>query len=79
MLHFPTANGFSGSVEIIKEELGKYLWKAVDEGEEEEIKTMLENCGAYVDEICHLEGYEGTSKDIGGFDELENFGRIAWW
>ncbi|XP_028399283.1 uncharacterized protein LOC114522739 [Dendronephthya gigantea] len=59
LLQFAEAHGFTGSVKIIKEELGKYLWKAVDEGELEEIKTLLENCGAYVDESCHLEGYEG--------------------
>ncbi len=28
-----------------------------------EIKEMLENCGAYVDETCQLEGYEGTSEN----------------
>ncbi|XP_028398947.1 uncharacterized protein LOC114522461 isoform X2 [Dendronephthya gigantea] len=59
LLQYAEANGFPGSVKIIKEELGKYLWKAVDDEEVEEIKVMLENCGAYVDEICHLEGYEG--------------------
>ena len=36
----------------------------MDEGEVEEIKIMLENCGAYVDQVCHLEGYEGTKEGI---------------
>ena len=46
-------------MQLIKEELGRLLWKAVDEENVTEIKEMLENCGAYVDETCQLEGYEG--------------------
>ena len=58
-----TANGFQGSVELIKAELGKLLWKAVDDENIPESKEMLTNCGAYVDETSQLEGYEGTSRD----------------
>lgn len=46
-------------MQLIKEELGKLLWKAVDEENVAEIKEMLENCGAYVDVTSSLEGYEG--------------------
>jgi divalent metal cation (Fe/Co/Zn/Cd) transporter len=63
-MFFSTANGFAGSVQLIKEELGKLLWKAVDEENMAEIKEMLENCGAYVDETSTLEGYEGTLEDL---------------
>ncbi|CAB4002871.1 ankyrin repeat, partial [Paramuricea clavata] len=59
LLQYAEANGFAGSVQLIKEELGKLLWKAVDEENMAEIKEMLENCGAYVDETSTLEGYEG--------------------
>ena len=59
LLQYAEAHGFTNSVELIKEELGKLLWKAVDEENVDEIKEMLENCGAYVDEACKLEGYEG--------------------
>ena len=59
LLQYAEAHGFTNSVELIKEELGKLLWKAVDEENVAEIKEMLENCGAYVDEACKLEGYEG--------------------
>lgn len=60
MFLLPTANGFEGSVQLIKEELGKLLWNAVERESMPEIKEMLEKCGAYVDETCQLEGYEGT-------------------
>ena len=60
MFLLPTANGFEGSVQLIKEELGKLLWNAVERENMPEIKEMLEKCGAYVDEPCQLEGYEGT-------------------
>lgn len=58
--YFYKANGFPGAVELINEEFGKLLWKAVDDENFEEIKEMLQNCGVSVDEKCKLEGYEGT-------------------
>lgn len=59
LLKYAEANGFAGSVEVIKEELGNLLWKAVDEENVAEIKEMLTNCGAYVDQTSHKEGHEG--------------------
>lgn len=46
-------------MELIKEELGNLLWKAVDEENVTEIKEMLTNCDAYVDKTSQIEGYEG--------------------
>ncbi|XP_046864470.1 uncharacterized protein LOC124458519 isoform X3 [Xenia sp. Carnegie-2017] len=59
LLEYAKANGFPGAVELINEEFGKLLWKAVDDENFEEIKEMLQNCGVSVDEKCKLEGYEG--------------------
>jgi hypothetical protein len=77
VLLFSKANGFTGSVELIKEELGRLLWKAVDEENVAEIKEMLDNCGAYVDETCQLEGYEGMYQDYKGPFTLATFAAIS--